>query len=84
MNTAYIDEDGEEITWVTKEGRKMYLEEMGHSHLVNCKNVLERTGRDVIRSGGGSCPEDFWYDEEPNPTYHAILAEIRKREATHA
>lgn len=81
MSTAYLDEDGFEITWVTKDGDELFLEEMEYSHLVNCKNLLERSERTVIRSGGGTCPEDFWWDEEPNPTYHAILAEIRKRES---
>ena len=50
----------------TRDGQKIPLTEMSDSHLVNVIRCLELKARKgvVIRRGGGSTYEDFWYDEE--------------------
>jgi len=51
---------------VTKDGRKIKLEDLELSHLKNIIKFIERKAKDgmVISRGGGSTAEDMWYDEE--------------------
>ena len=36
------------------------------SHLQNIIKWIEKRAKDgwIVRNGGGTCPDDFWYDEE--------------------
>ena len=50
----------------TKDGKKIKLADLELSHLENIINLIERKSIEgyTSRSGGGSCAEDMWYDEE--------------------
>jgi hypothetical protein len=50
----------------TKKGEKIELEDLEDSHLNNIINWIERKAKEgfVIRMGGGSCSDDFWYEEK--------------------
>jgi capsule polysaccharide export protein KpsE/RkpR len=50
----------------TKDGRKIKLSQLETEHLRNIITRIERVARQglLVRSGGGSCSEDIWYDEE--------------------
>lgn len=75
---------------ITKDGRKIKLSDLEHDHLKNIIRWIERTADRglTIEMGGGSDPEDMWYDEY---TYYAgdvlrmlnyydYKAELRRRE----
>ena len=50
----------------TKDGAKIKLCDMTDSHLAATIRLMERKAEEgiVVRHGGGSCPDDFWYDED--------------------
>lgn len=50
----------------TKDGRIMLISEMSDSHLLATIRLIERKANTgvVVRNGGGSCPDDFWYEKE--------------------
>lgn len=52
-------------TWTTKEGIEIPYKELGDNHLLNILKWIELRADNGILcvQGGGSSPEDFWYDE---------------------
>lgn len=50
----------------TRAGTKIKLRDMTNSHLEATIRLLERKAAEGITvcSGGGSCPDEFWYEEE--------------------
>ena len=50
----------------TKDGTKIKLRDMTDSHLDATIRLMERKASEGITvcMGGGSCPDEFWYDEE--------------------
>lgn len=50
----------------TREGKKIKLKDLDLDHLKNIINYIEKKAEEgvLIRCGGGSTPEDFWYDED--------------------
>ena len=50
----------------TKGGQKIPLNKLEDSHLQNIINLIERKAKEgiIVRYGGGSKPDDFWYDED--------------------
>ena len=50
----------------TNDGAKIKLCDMTDSHLAATIRLMERKAREgiVVRDGGGSGPDDFWYDED--------------------
>lgn len=57
----------------TREGEKIKLSDLTTSHLENIIKLIERKSIEGLtkRYGGGSCPDDIWYDEE---TYYGERA----------
>lgn len=54
--------------WVhtTKDGKEIPLSAMESSHIQNTIRIIERKAEEgiTIEQGGGSGPDDFWYDKE--------------------
>lgn len=50
----------------TKNGRQIKLCDMSDSHLAATIRLMEHKAADgiTVRMGGGSCPDDYWYDED--------------------
>ena len=50
---------------ITKDGKKIKLCDMTDSHLVATIRMMKRKASEgiTVRMGGGSCPDEFWYDE---------------------
>ena len=50
----------------TKDGTKIKLCDMTDSHLAATIQLMERKASEgiTVSMGGGSCPDEFWYDEE--------------------
>lgn len=50
----------------TRDGQRIPISEMGDRHLLNTIALIERKARKgiVVRYGGGSWPDDYWYDED--------------------
>lgn len=50
---------------ITKDGKKIKLCDMTDSHLTATIRMMERKASEgvPVRMGGGSCPDEFWYDE---------------------
>lgn len=57
---------GENMKHIDKNGKKWELNEIGDDHLENIINLIKRKCVEgvTLRSGGGSSPEDYWYDED--------------------
>ena len=53
-------------THTTKDGKRIKLRDMTDSHLTATIRLFERRAKEgvTIRSGGGNCAEDMWYDED--------------------
>ena len=49
----------------TKDGTLIELSQLGDYHLMNIIGIHKRKAIEglVSRRGGGSCPDDFWYEE---------------------
>ena len=75
--------------WETKEGQEIPYKKLADQHLYFILKWVERTAKKgmLIKEGGGSYPEDFWYDEyeikglevEEKFDYRGLLAEAKKR-----
>ncbi len=73
----------------TKDGTKIKLSDLKQDHLENIIKWIERKAKEglLVRSGGGSCTEDMWYDEEVfygewaryKLKYHHYIEELNKR-----
>lgn len=50
----------------TKSGERIPLTELEDDHLNNIIRRIKRISLDglTLRSGGGTCPDDFWMEEE--------------------
>ena len=50
----------------TSDGTKIKLRDMTNSHLAATIRMMERKASEgiTVRIGGGSCPDDFFYDED--------------------
>ena len=74
----------------TKEGNKIKLSDLELYHLKNIIRWIERKSAEGVtfRSGGGTCAEDMWYDEDTyygeealkKLNYYDYKAELGKRE----
>ena len=55
-----------EMYHTTRDGKKIPLNELKTDHLKNIIALQERLSvKGVLyRTGGGTCPDDYWYDEE--------------------
>lgn len=51
---------------VTGDGRTILIKDMTDNHLLNTIRLFSKKMEEglVVRSGGGSCLDDFWYDED--------------------
>lgn len=73
----------------TKGGNKIKLSDLKQGHLENIIKWIERKAKYglLVRSGGGSCAEDMWFDEEVfygewarcKLKYHHYIEELNKR-----
>ncbi len=73
----------------TKEGNKIKLSDLELYHLKNIIKWIERKASDGVtfRSGGGTCAEDMWYDEDTyygeealkKLNYYNYKAELERR-----
>ena len=54
------------MTHITKDGREIELRDLGLEHLQNIIKWIEgkATSGFLVRAGGGTCPDDMWYDED--------------------
>lgn len=52
-------------TWETKEGIEIPYKQLGDSHLLNILKWIEKRADNgvLVVMGGGSSPEDYWYEE---------------------
>lgn len=50
----------------TGDGRVILISDMSDLHLINTIRLYKNKAKKgiLLRSGGGSCAEDFWYDED--------------------
>jgi hypothetical protein len=50
----------------TKDGKRIKLSDLELNHLKNIIKRIERKAEEGVKVqiGGGSSPDDFWYDEE--------------------
>lgn len=50
----------------TKDGKKIPLDKIEDGHLANIISLLQRKAKEGIkvRYGGGTSPDDMWYDED--------------------
>lgn len=49
-----------------KHGNRTLIKDLKTDHLRNIVRFNERMSREgiTVREGGGSCPDDYWYEEE--------------------
>jgi hypothetical protein len=50
----------------TKDGREIKISDLETTHLENIIKMINEKSKKglIVRTGGGSCAEDIWYDEE--------------------
>lgn len=75
---------------ITKNGDRILIKDLETQHLENIIKLIERKAEEglVIRRGGGTTPEDIWYDEDhlfgeevkEHMNYGAYVAELRSRQ----
>lgn len=74
----------------TKDGRKIKLSDMSIDHLKNVIKMLENIAKNglTIRDGGGSCSEEYWFEEYTlygeealeHLNYEKYVNELKRRE----
>lgn len=73
----------------TKQGAKIPISQLETNHLTNIIAHIERRAHEgvTVRSGGGTQPDDMWYDEDTlygedvlrYLNYYAYKSELSKR-----
>lgn len=96
MTTDYENEIAnhvvEKFMHVTKDGQRIQLSKLDDGHLQNILNLLRRKAKEGIkvRYGGGTTPDDMWYDEDiltgeqalKKLNYYEYLAEQERRKSS--
>ncbi len=49
--------------WQLPNNKWVTMEEIKNDHLLNIIKWIEKKAEEGIRTGGGTCPEDFWFDD---------------------
>ena len=78
-----------ENIWLTKNNIRIKYKDLKNNHLLNILKFIEQKAKEglMIRTGGGMCPDDFWYDEYEiideevleHFNYKELLKEAKKR-----
>ena len=78
-----------EFVHVTKDGDKIKLKDLGDGHLGHILRLIKKRAQEgvKVRYGGGTSPDDMWYDEDiltgedalRKLHYYEYLAEFERR-----
>ena len=62
-------------TWTDANGVETRIRDLDDQHLVNIIRWLERT---TFAAGGGSGPDDFWYEETDGTDHECYVPLLRE------